>query len=118
MPKCAILQARHQCFPLWTYGYFQSKERYKSQDEMVGVVKKYRELSVPLDGIIQDWQYWGNNYLWNAMEFLNDEFPKPKKMVDDVHNYECTHDNFNLEFFWPENKTIQRIGKNRCTYEF
>jgi len=73
-------------FPLWTYGYWQSKERYKSQDELVGVVKKYRELGVPLDGIIQDWQYWGNNYLWNAMEFLNPEFYNPQKMVDEVHS--------------------------------
>jgi alpha-D-xyloside xylohydrolase len=72
-------------FPLWTFGYWQSKERYKSQDEILDVVKKYRELGVPLDGIIQDWQYWGNNYLWNAMEFLNAEFPNPKKMIDDVH---------------------------------
>jgi alpha-D-xyloside xylohydrolase len=73
-------------FPLWTFGYWQSKERYKSQNELVGVVNKYRELGVPLDGIIQDWQYWGNNYLWNAMEFLNTEFPNPKKMVEDIHN--------------------------------
>ncbi|MFC2136594.1 TIM-barrel domain-containing protein [Bacteroidota bacterium] len=73
-------------FPLWTYGYWQSKERYKSQDETIGVVKKYRELGVPLDGIIQDWRYWGNNYLWNAMEFLNEEFYNPQKMVDDAHN--------------------------------
>jgi alpha-D-xyloside xylohydrolase len=73
-------------FPLWTYGFWQSKERYKSQSELVGVVKKYRDLGVPLDGIIQDWQYWGNNYLWNAMEFLNTEFPEPKKMVNDIHN--------------------------------
>jgi len=72
-------------FPLWTFGYWQSKERYKSQDETVGVVKKYRELGVPFDGIIQDWQYWGNNYLWNAMEFLNTEFYNPQKMVDEVH---------------------------------
>lgn len=73
-------------FPLWTFGFWQSKERYKSQNELVGVVKKYRDLGVPLDGIIQDWQYWGNNYLWNAMDFLNPEFPNPKKMVDDIHN--------------------------------
>ena len=72
-------------FPLWTFGYWQSKERYKSQNELVGVVSKYRELGVPLDGIIQDWQYWGNNYLWNAMDFHNPEFSKPKKMVDDIH---------------------------------
>jgi len=85
-----IAQMRHltgnvPMFPLWTYGYWQSKERYKSQDEIVGVVKKYRELGVPLDGIIQDWQYWGNNYLWNAMEFLNGEFYDPQKMVNDIH---------------------------------
>lgn len=72
-------------FPLWTYGFFQSKERYKSQDEAVDVVKKYRELKVPLDGIIQDWQYWGNNYLWNAMDFLNVDFSNPKKFVTDIH---------------------------------
>jgi alpha-D-xyloside xylohydrolase len=72
-------------FPLWTYGFWQSRERYKSQDETVGVVKKYRELGVSLDGIIQDWRYWGNNYLWNAMEFLNEEFYDPQKMVNDVH---------------------------------
>lgn len=72
-------------FPLWTYGFFQSKERYKSQDETVGVVRRHRELGIPLDGIIQDWQYWGSNYLWNAMEFLNDEFPDPQRMVDEVH---------------------------------
>ena len=73
-------------FPLWTFGYWQSKERYKSQNELVGVVSKYRELGVPLDGIIQDWQYWGNNYLWNAMDFLNPEFSNPKKMVEDIHS--------------------------------
>lgn len=73
-------------FPLWTYGYWQSKERYKSQNETVGVVKKYRELGIPLDGIIQDWQYWGHNYLWNAMDFKNPDFPQPKKMIDEVHN--------------------------------
>ncbi len=72
-------------FPLWTYGYWQSKERYKSQSELVEVVKKYRELGVPIDGIIQDWQYWGNNYLWNAMEFLTPEFNNPQRMVDEVH---------------------------------
>jgi alpha-D-xyloside xylohydrolase len=79
------LTGKAPMFPLWTFGFWQSKERYKSQDEIVDVVKKYRELNIPLDGIIQDWQYWGNNYLWNAMEFLNPEFPKPKKMIDDIH---------------------------------
>ena len=72
--------------PYWTYGFWQSKERYKSQDETVGVVRKYRELGVPLDGIIQDWQYWGDNSHWNAMAFLNPKFPQPKRMIDEVHD--------------------------------
>lgn len=72
--------------PLWTYGYWQSKERYKSQDELVDVVKKYRDLQVPLDGIIQDWQYWGNNYQWNAMDFISPDFPDAKKMIQNIHD--------------------------------
>ena len=72
--------------PLWTYGFWQSKERYKSQDELVDVVKKYRDLQVPLDGIIQDWQYWGNNYQWNAMDFISPDFPDSKKMIQNIHD--------------------------------
>lgn len=71
--------------PLWSYGFMQSKERYKSLEETVGVVKKYRELGIPLDCIIQDWQYWGHNYLWNAMDFQNPAFSRPKDMIDEVH---------------------------------
>ena len=72
--------------PLWTYGFWQSKERYKSQDELIDVVKKYRDLQVPLDGIIQDWQYWGNNYQWNAMDFISPDFPDSKKMIQNIHD--------------------------------
>lgn len=71
--------------PLWSYGFMQSKERYKSQEETVGVVKKYRELGIPLDCIIQDWQYWGHNYLWNAMDFRNPSFDNSKAMIDSIH---------------------------------
>ncbi|MBQ8713285.1 MAG: DUF5110 domain-containing protein [Prevotella sp.] len=72
-------------FPLWTYGYWQSKERYKSSKELLDVVHRYRQSQVPLDGIIQDWQYWGSNYTWNAMDFINDDFMDGKKMIDEVH---------------------------------
>jgi alpha-D-xyloside xylohydrolase len=72
-------------FPLWTYGYWQSKERYKTARETEGIVDKYRELNVPLDGIIQDWQYWGSNYLWNAMDFLAEDFSNGKRMIENVH---------------------------------
>jgi alpha-D-xyloside xylohydrolase len=98
-------------FPLWTYGYWQSRERYKSQDEIVGVVKKYRELGIPLDGIIQDWQYWGNNYLWNAMEFLNPEFYDPQKMVGDVHNLNAHMIISIWNSFGPQTKQYKELEK-------
>lgn len=74
-------------FPLWSYGFHQSRERYMSQQELVSVVDRYRELEVPLDGIIQDWQYWGaDNHYWNAVEFLSPSYSDPAAMIDEVHN--------------------------------
>lgn len=73
-------------FPRWTLGYWQSRERYKSQYETNEVVRKYREQHIPLDGIVQDWQYWSEDEsYWNSTEFGNPRFPQPKKMVDSVH---------------------------------
>ena len=85
-----IAQMRHlsgdvPMFPLWTFGYWQSKERYKTARETEGIVDQYRALEVPLDGIIQDWQYWGSNYLWNAMDFLAEDFSNGRQMIDNVH---------------------------------
>ncbi|MDO4985218.1 MAG: glycoside hydrolase family 31 protein [Prevotella sp.] len=85
-----IAQMRHlsgdvPMFPLWTYGFWQSKERYKTAAETESIVDKYRELQVPLDGIIQDWQYWGSNYLWNAMDFLSEDFAKGPQLIKNVH---------------------------------
>ena len=71
--------------PLWTYGFHQCRERYKSAAELLEVVRNYRQLGIPFDGIIQDWQYWGSNYTWNAMEFINDEFSNAQQMIDEVH---------------------------------
>lgn len=105
-------------FPLWTYGYWQSKERYKSQDELVDVVKKYRSLHVPIDGIIQDWQYWGNNYLWNAMEFLNVEFPDPQKMVNDVHNLHAHMIISIWNSFGPQTKQYKELEKINALLDF
>lgn len=72
-------------FPLWTYGFWQSKERYKTARETESIVDQYRALNVPLDGIIQDWQYWGSNYLWNAMDFLSEDFQNGPQMIKNVH---------------------------------
>jgi len=109
--KMRELTGQVPMFPLWTYGFFQSKERYKSQEEAVDVIKKYRDLKVPLDGIIQDWQYWGNNYLWNAMEFLNVDFPNPQKFVNDVHklNAHLTISIWNS--FGPQTKQYRELDK-------
>jgi alpha-D-xyloside xylohydrolase len=98
-------------FPLWTFGFFQSKERYKSQDELVGVVRQYRKLGVPLDGIIQDWQYWGSNYLWNAMDFLNAEFSNPQKMVNDIHNLNAHLTISIWNSFGPQTKQYRELDK-------
>lgn len=105
-------------FPLWTFGYFQSKERYKSQDELVDVVKKYRELGVPFDGIIQDWQYWGNNYLWNAMEFLNSEYYNPQKMVNDVHKLHAHMLISIWNSFGPQTKQYKELDKIGALMDF
>lgn len=58
-------------FPLWTMGHWQCRERYKTSDELCEVLDRYRELRIPLDGIVQDWQYWGCDSNWNAMRFEN-----------------------------------------------
>ena len=73
--------------PKWTYGYWISRERYKSWDELIGVLDKHRELGIPLDGIVQDWQYWGDDAHWNAMEFLAPGFTNRtlKSVTDEVH---------------------------------
>ena len=52
--------------PEWMLGFWQSKERYRTQDEVLGIAKQYRDLKVPIDGIIQDWRYWPDN-TWGTL---------------------------------------------------
>jgi len=105
-------------FPLWTFGFWQSKERYKTQDETVGVIKRYRELGVPLDGIVQDWQYWGNNYLWNSMEFLNVDFSNPRKMMNEVHNLNAHLMISIWSSFGPETKPYKDMKAKNMLLDF
>jgi alpha-D-xyloside xylohydrolase len=105
-------------FPLWTYGYWQSKERYRGQDETVGVVEKYRELGVPIDGIIQDWQYWDNNYLWNAMEFLHPEFYDPQQFVDGVHALNARMIITIWSSFGPKTKQYRELNEKDMLFDF
>lgn len=105
-------------FPLWTYGYWQSRERYKSQEELLDVVRKHRELGIPLDGIIQDWQYWGNNYLWNAMEFMSPDFPDPKGMVDEIHGRNAHAIISIWSSFGPQTKPYRELDEKGLLFDF
>jgi alpha-D-xyloside xylohydrolase len=69
----------------WAYGYWQSKEHYKTRDELLGVAKEYRKRQIPIDNMIQDWNYWGDNKTWSGMFFDEKKFPNPKEMVDILH---------------------------------
>jgi alpha-D-xyloside xylohydrolase len=68
-------------FGKWAYGYWQSKNRYDSQAELLAIAQKYRDLHIPLDNIVQDW-FW-----WNTMgePVFNKNYPDPKGMIDALH---------------------------------
>ena len=80
-------------FGKWAYGFWQCKNRYKSQEELLGVAAKYRELHIPVDNIVQDWFWWNRKG-----EFVfNKNYPDPKAMVDQLHK-----ENFHLMIsIWP-----------------
>ena len=105
-------------FPLWTYGFWQSKERYKTAAETESIVDKYRELQVPLDGIIQDWQYWGSNYLWNAMDFLAEDFANGKQLIQNVHK---KHAHFMISIwasFGPQTQQFRELNEKGLLMPF
>ena len=105
-------------FPLWTFGYWQSKERYKSAKELLDVVKHYRDSQIPLDGIIQDWQYWGSNYTWNAMEFIAEDFKDGKKMIDEVHGMNAHFMISIWASFGPKTKQFRELDSLGLLYDF
>jgi alpha-D-xyloside xylohydrolase len=70
--------------PKWAMGFWQSRERYRNQRELVDVVKEYRKRHIPLDNIVLDWQYWKDPD-WGTHTFDPSRFPDPKVMVDEVH---------------------------------
>ena len=118
-----IAQMRHltgdvPMFPLWTYGYWQSKERYKTAAETESIVDQYRALQVPLDGIIQDWQYWGSNYLWNAMDFLSEDFATGSQLIKNVH---AKHAHFMISIwasFGPQTQQFRELNEKGLLLPF
>jgi alpha-D-xyloside xylohydrolase len=80
-------------FGKWAYGFWQCKNRYKSQKELLDVAHKYRELHIPVDNIVQDWFWWTRK----GEHIFNSNYPDPKGMVDDLHK-----NNFHLMIsVWP-----------------
>jgi len=81
-------------FGKWAYGFWQCKNKYNTQEELLGVAHKYRQLHIPADNIVQDWFWW---YTMGEPVFDKARYPDPPGMVDDLHK-----NNFHLMIsFWP-----------------
>ncbi len=86
-------------FGKWAYGYWQSKEHYKTQNELLQISKEFRKRQIPIDNIVQDWSYWGyDNKYFSGMTWDKSRYPTPEAMIDSLHK------TFNLHLMcsiWP-----------------
>lgn len=78
------LTGKSVLLPKWAYGFWQSRERYKTQAELTGALDEYRKRKLPVDNIVMDWSYWPED-AWGSHDFDKARFPDPKGMVDHVH---------------------------------
>lgn len=78
------LTGKAPMLPLWAFGYIHCRERYNTQAELLENAHEFRKRQLPVDVIVQDWQWWGK-YGWNAMQFDEDKYPDPGKMVQELH---------------------------------
>ena len=70
--------------PDWMFGYIHCRERYHSSEEILANAREFKERNLPLDVIVQDWQWWGPTG-WNSMEFDREHYPDPKALTDSLH---------------------------------
>ena len=70
--------------PAWALGYIHCRERFHSSEEILQTANRFRQEQIPLDVIVQDWQYWGK-YGWNSMQFDEQYYPDPKALTDSLH---------------------------------
>lgn len=98
-------------FAKWAFGYFQSKEKYNTADELISVVKEYRDRGLPLDVIVQDWWYWGK-YSWNAMKFDEANYPDPAGTIDELHNKYNAHIMISI---WPKFGVVTDVYKDMAS---
>ena len=78
------LTGKASLYPKWTLGFWQSRERYKSSKDIEENLKKFRDLKIPVDNIVQDWNYWKLDS-WGSHEFEAARYPNPQAMLDSVH---------------------------------
>ena len=92
--------------PRWAFGFIQCRERYHTSDEILSTVQQFRKDQLPLDVIVQDWQYWGK-YGWNAMRFDERYYPDPAKLVREIH---ADHAHFMVSV-WSRFDPLSEVGK-------
>ena len=78
------LTGKAPVMPKWAHGFWQSRERYRTQDEIVSTLREFRDRRIPVDNIVQDWQYWKEDE-WGSHAFEKSRFPDPDRMLDDIH---------------------------------
>ncbi len=84
-------------FPKWAYGLFHSKDKYTSQDELLSVMRGYRDNNIPVDCIVQDWDYW-TPYSWGSHYMDESRYPDPAALVDAMHGANV----HTMISIWPE----------------
>lgn len=82
------LTGRPTMFPRWAFGYLQSKERYRTQDELLEIAREYRSRQVPLDCIVQDWCTWTGKF-WGDKNPDPTRYPDVAGLVRDLHAMNC-----------------------------
>ena len=78
------LTGKAPVMPKWVLGFWQSRERYATQEDLVETLREMRRRHIPVDNIVQDWQYWKDDQ-WGSHEFDETRYPDPERMLDDVH---------------------------------
>lgn len=91
------LTGKAPVYPKWVLGFWQSRERYQSSKDIEENMKKFRDLKIPVDNIVQDWNYWKLDS-WGSHEFESARYPNPQAMLDSVH---ALHGRFMISV-WPK----------------
>ena len=91
------LTGKAPVYPKWVLGFWQSRERYQSSMDIEENMKKFRDLKIPVDNIVQDWNYWKLDS-WGSHEFEAARYPNPQAMLDSVH---ALHGRFMISV-WPK----------------